>query len=91
MAESFFAWLETKLIDRLELAHPADARLAVFDYVGLLQPRPSALGLGRLSPAEFERSHRSAHLRRLVIQWLTILPWNQGNFQTMLPNAERCE
>ena len=33
MAESFFASLETELIDRSSWRTRADARLAVFDYI----------------------------------------------------------
>jgi putative transposase len=59
MAESFFASLETELIDRTSFRTRADARLAVFDYIEAFyntQRRHSALGY--LSPAEFERRYR---------------------------------
>ncbi len=60
MAESFFAALETELIDRSAWRTRADARLAVFDYIETfynLQRRHSFIG--RLSPVEFERRYRS--------------------------------
>lgn len=60
MAESFFASLETELIDRTSWRTRADARLAVFDYIeAFYNPRRRHSGLGYLSPAEFERRYRS--------------------------------
>lgn len=60
MAESFFASLETELIDRTSWRTRADARLAVFDYIeAFYNPRRRHKGLGQLSPAEFERRYRS--------------------------------
>ena len=61
MAESFFASLETELIDRTSFRTRAEAKLAVFDYIEAFhnpQRRHSALDC--LSPAEFERRYRSA-------------------------------
>jgi putative transposase len=59
MADSFFASLETELIDRSSWRTRADARLAVFDYTeAFYYPRRHS-GLGYLSPAEFERRYRS--------------------------------
>jgi putative transposase len=58
MAESFFASLETELIDRSSWRTRADARLAVFDYIeAFYNPRRRHSGLGYLSPAEFERRY----------------------------------
>ena len=60
MAESFFASLETELIDRSSWRTRAEARLAVFDYIEAFyntHRRRSALDY--LSPAEFERRYRS--------------------------------
>ncbi len=60
MAESFFASLETELIDRSSWRTRAYARLAVFDYIeAFYNPRRRHSGLGYLSPAEFERRYRS--------------------------------
>ncbi len=59
MAESFFASLETELIDRTSWRTRADARLAVFDYIeAFYNPRRRHSSLGQLSPAEFERRYR---------------------------------
>ena len=59
MAESFFASLETELIDRSSWRTRADARLAVFDYIeAFYNPRRRHSALGYLSPAEFERRYR---------------------------------
>ena len=59
MAESFFASLETELIDRTSFRTRADARLAVFDYIeAFYNPHRRHSALGYLSPAEFERRYR---------------------------------
>ena len=61
MAESFFASLETELIDRSSWRTRADARLAVFDYIeAFYNPWRRHSSLGQHSPAEFERRYRSA-------------------------------
>lgn len=63
MAESFFACLETELIDRSSWRTRADARLAVFDYIEAFYNHVRRhSGLGQLSPVEYERRYRSAHL-----------------------------
>ena len=60
LAESFFASLETELIDRSSWRTRADARLAVFDYIeAFYNPVRRHSSLGQLSPAEFERRYRS--------------------------------
>jgi putative transposase len=60
LAESFFASLETELIDRSAWATPEEARLAVFDYIETFyNPTRRHSALGYLSPAEFERRYRS--------------------------------
>ena len=59
MAESFFASLETELIDRTSFRTRADARLAVFDYIeAFYNPHRRHSAIGYLSPAEFERRYR---------------------------------
>ena len=61
LAESFFASLETELIDRSSWRTRADARLAVFDYIeAFYNPWRRHSSLGQHSPAEFERRYRSA-------------------------------
>jgi putative transposase len=60
MAESFFATLETELLDRSSFRTRADAKLAVFDFIeAFYNPRRRHKALGQLSPAEFERRYRS--------------------------------
>ncbi|ODS99156.1 MAG: transposase [Lautropia sp. SCN 69-89] len=57
MAESFFASLECELIDRRSFKTKAEARLALFAYIeGWYNPRRRHSALGRISPANFERS-----------------------------------
>jgi putative transposase len=61
LAESFFASLESELIDRTSWATPTEARAAVFEYIEVFynrQRRHSAIGY--LSPDEFERRYRPA-------------------------------
>jgi putative transposase len=59
LAESFFASLETELIDRTSWRTRADARLAVFDYIeAFYNPIRRHSSLGQISPAEFERRYR---------------------------------
>ena len=61
MAESFFASLETELLDRTFFRTRADARLAVFDYIeAFYNPHRRYSALGYLSPTEFERRYRLA-------------------------------
>jgi putative transposase len=61
MAESFFASLETELLDRTTFRPRADARLAVFDYIeAFYNPRRRHSALDYLSPADFERRYRSS-------------------------------
>jgi putative transposase len=56
MAESFFASLETELIDRSRWATRDEARAALFDWIEVFYNRTRRhSGLGYLSPAEFER------------------------------------
>ena len=56
MAESFFATLETELIDRTTFRNRTEARARVFDYIeGFYNPQRRHSALGYLSPAEFER------------------------------------
>jgi putative transposase len=60
MAESFFANLETELLDRTTFRTRADARLAVVEHVEVFwNPRRRHSALGYLSPADFERRYCS--------------------------------
>src|SRR5438132_11025663 len=57
MCESFFATLECELLDRDRLRTPADARLAIFDFIaGWYNPRRRHSALDYLSPLMYERS-----------------------------------
>jgi len=61
MCESFFASLQTELIDRARFRNRTQARLAVFDYIECFyNPRRRHSSIGNLSPAEFERRHHAA-------------------------------
>jgi putative transposase len=55
LAESFFATLETELIDRHTFRSRDEARLAVFSYIeGFYDPRRRHSTLGYQSPDRFE-------------------------------------
>jgi putative transposase len=58
MCESFFGTLEGELLDRRRFHSPAEARMAVFDYLeGFYNPRRRHSALDYKSPIEYERSH----------------------------------
>jgi putative transposase len=60
MAESFFATLETELIDRSDWATRSEAKAAVFDYIEVFYNRIRRhSSLGKLSPEQFEERYRS--------------------------------
>ena len=59
LIESFFASLETELIDRSTWTDHAEARTAVFDWIERFYNRSRIhSSLGYLSPDEFERRYR---------------------------------
>ena len=61
MAESFFATLETELIDRCSWTSPAQAKAAVFEYIEVFYNRIRRhSSLGNLSPDQFEDRYRSS-------------------------------
>jgi putative transposase len=61
MAESFFATLETELIDRSDWATPREAKAAVFEYIEVFYNRIRRhSALGYLSPDQFEERYCSA-------------------------------
>ncbi|CAM4313500.1 Putative transposase [Nocardiopsis rhodophaea] len=61
VTESFFASLETELIDRTTFATRADAEREVFSYIeGFYNPWRRHSANGQLSPAEYERRHAAA-------------------------------
>lgn len=58
VAESFFATLETELIDRHSWRTRAEARLAVFDFIeAFYNPVRRHSFIGQLAPAEYERRY----------------------------------
>lgn len=58
LCESFFASLETELIDRSRWKTHTEARMAIFDYVeGFYNPRRRHSALGYLSPTDYERRY----------------------------------
>jgi transposase InsO family protein len=60
MAESFFATLETELIDRSDWASASEAKAAVFDYIEVFYNRMRRhSSLENLSPEQFEERYRS--------------------------------
>jgi putative transposase len=57
MCESFFATLECELLDRDRFRTPADARLAIFDFIeGWYNPRRRHSARNYLSPMIYEQS-----------------------------------
>ncbi len=58
LCESFFASLESELLDRNRFPTPTQARSAVFDFIeGFYNPHRLHSSLGYHSPAEFERRY----------------------------------
>ncbi|GAA4338614.1 transposase InsO family protein [Actinomadura luteofluorescens] len=56
VTESFFATLETELLDRHHFTTRAQAKAACFDFIeGFYNPRRRHSTLGMLSPTEYER------------------------------------
>jgi putative transposase len=67
MAESFFATLETELIDRADWASPTQAKAAVFEYIEVFYNRIRRhSSLGSLSPEQFEERYRSSPAAKAV-------------------------
>lgn len=61
LCESFFATLECELLARTTLTDPAAARAAIFDFIeGWYNTRRRHSSIGYVSPAAFERAHRTA-------------------------------
>ena len=55
LCESFFATLETELIDRSRWATHTQARAAVFDYIEMFyNPKRRHSALGYCAPTEYE-------------------------------------
>ena len=61
MCESFFATLETELIDRNSFRNQAEARMAVFDFIeAWYNPHRRHSALGQMSPLNYEKEHAAA-------------------------------
>ena len=61
MCESFFATLECELLDRVILRTPAEARIALFDFIeGWYNSQRRHSALDYASPLAFERQHGRA-------------------------------
>ncbi len=60
VAESFFATLETELLDRVRFKTRRGARVEIFDFIESFYNRHRLhSSLGYMSPEEFEREHRA--------------------------------
>ena len=56
MWESFFATLETELIDRNSFRNQAEARMAVFDFIeAWYNPHRRHSALGQMSPLNYKK------------------------------------
>jgi putative transposase len=78
MAESFFASLETELLDRTTFRTRADARLAVFDYIEAFYNPPASPRRARLPVAG--RIREEVPFEPDDQRCLTIdRPWKRGN------------
>ena len=61
MCESFFATLETELLDRRKFHNQCEARMAVFDFIeGWYNPFRRHSALDYLSPINYEKRHLEA-------------------------------
>ncbi len=61
MCESFFATLETELLQRRSFRNQAEARMAIFDFIeAWYNPHRRHSSLGQMSPLNYERSHATA-------------------------------
>jgi putative transposase len=59
--ETFFATLESELLDRRRFATQAEARLEVFHFIeGWYNPHRRHSALGQLSPLHFENQSEAA-------------------------------
>ena len=58
MCESFFATLETELINRNSFRNQAEARMAVFDFIeAWYNPHLRHSALGQMSPLNYKKEH----------------------------------
>jgi putative transposase len=88
MCESFFATLECELLDRHRFATPADARLAIFDFIeGFYNTHRRHSRLGYLSPTAFERRDARAAEAAGAVDAETASTSALENAQTAFPPA----
>lgn len=58
LCESFFATLETELLERERFRNQAEAKMKIFDFIeGWYNPHRRHSALGQKSPIQFERQH----------------------------------
>ena len=61
MCESFFATLETELLQRKSLRNQAEARTTIFDFIeAWYNPHRRHSSLGQMSPLNYERRYAPA-------------------------------
>jgi len=73
MAESFFATLERELPNRRRFKSQAEARMAVFEWTGLVQPHRRHSAHGYRSPVNYERAHqRRASCAKIRSEWRAV-------------------
>ncbi len=67
VAESFFATLQTELLDRWSWSTRQQLRSAIFDYIeGFYNRQRRHSTLGYLSPAEYERRWNDQHTSAML-------------------------
>jgi putative transposase len=63
LAESFFASLQTELLDRRQWASRAELAAAIFEYLeAFYNPTRRHSSLAMLSPNDYEHRHTSSHV-----------------------------
>jgi putative transposase len=73
MAESFFATLETELIDRRRFKKKSEARMAIFHYIeGWYNVRRRHTSIGTFAPISFQTGETE------LSRWLYVLQFTQG-------------
>ena len=81
MCESFFATLETELIERKSFRNQAEARMAVFDFIeAWYNPHRRHSALGQMSPLNYEKEYANA---ALISSPKPSTAWGQLQFLSM--------
>ena len=63
LIESFFATLETELLDRMRFRTRREARVAIFDFIEAFYNRHRLhSSLGYMAPVQFESEHQATML-----------------------------